>query len=67
MDTNYAPWYVVDGNNKRSARLNCISHLLSQIPYKAAPFKAPTLPKRKKKPAGVPETPSFKQIVPKKY
>ena len=33
-DIKQAPWYVVDSNNKRRARLNCISHLLSLIPYK---------------------------------
>jgi len=33
-DTQYAPWYIVDSNDQRRARLNCISHLLSLIPYK---------------------------------
>ena len=32
-DTPQSPWYVVDANDKRRARLNCISHLLTQIPY----------------------------------
>ncbi len=32
-DTRKSPWWVVDGDDKRSARLNCISHLLSMIPY----------------------------------
>jgi polyphosphate kinase 2 len=32
-DTKHSPWWVVDGEDKRSARLNCISHLLAQIPY----------------------------------
>ncbi|MCH7728349.1 MAG: polyphosphate kinase 2 [Planctomycetes bacterium] len=32
-DIKQAPWYVVDADNKRRARLNCISHLLSLIPY----------------------------------
>jgi polyphosphate kinase 2 len=32
-DIQEAPWYVVDADNKRRARLNCISHLLSMIPY----------------------------------
>lgn len=36
-DTNASPWYVVDADNKKKARLNCISHLLSQIPYKEIP------------------------------
>ena len=31
--TGWAPWYIVQADNKRRARLNCISHFLSQIPY----------------------------------
>jgi len=45
-DTEFAPWYIVRSDNKKRARLNCISHFLSMIPYKALPFKAPKLPKR---------------------
>lgn len=33
-DTKLSPWYMVDADNKRRARLNCIHHLLSLIPYK---------------------------------
>ncbi len=33
-DTDFAPWHIVDSNDKKRARLNVISHLLSQIPYK---------------------------------
>jgi polyphosphate kinase 2 (PPK2 family) len=32
-DHDYAPWYVVDSNHKHRARLNLISHLLSQLDY----------------------------------
>ena len=32
-DTKQAPWWVVDANDKARARLNCIRHLLSQLPY----------------------------------
>ena len=32
-DTDDSPWYVVDSNEKRRGRLNCISHLLSLVPY----------------------------------
>ena len=31
-DTDQAPWYVVEADNKKRARLNCISHLLGQFP-----------------------------------
>jgi polyphosphate kinase 2 len=32
-DTAHAPWWVVDSNDKKAARINCITHLLQQIPY----------------------------------
>jgi polyphosphate kinase 2 len=38
-DTDYAPWYIVPSDDKRRARLNCISHLLGLIPYKKLPRK----------------------------
>jgi polyphosphate kinase len=33
-DTKIAPWYIVNADKKKTARLNCIAHLLRQIPYK---------------------------------
>jgi polyphosphate kinase 2 len=48
-DTEECPWYVVDSNDQRKARLNCISHLLSIIPYEDVPHKKVTLPKAQKK------------------
>ena len=45
-DSEWAPWRVVNGDVKKSARLNCITDLLSQIPYEKLPFDAPELPKR---------------------
>jgi polyphosphate kinase 2 len=47
-DTAWAPWYVVRSDDKRRARLNLISHLLDQIPYKEAPREKIKLPKRQK-------------------
>jgi polyphosphate kinase len=47
-DTAWAPWYVVRSDDKRRARLNCITHLLNQIPYKQAPRDKIKLPKRQK-------------------
>jgi polyphosphate kinase 2 len=44
--TGAAPWYIVRSNDKKRARLNCISHLLSQFPYEEIPFETPKLPKR---------------------
>lgn len=48
-DTQWAPWHVVPSNDKRRARLNCIAHLLSLIPYKPVKRKRIELPKRDKK------------------
>ncbi|MGY6697683.1 MAG: polyphosphate kinase 2 [Roseinatronobacter sp.] len=41
-----APWYLVEGTDKRRARLNCIDHLLSLIPYQDVPHDPITLPER---------------------
>jgi polyphosphate kinase 2 len=48
-DTGFAPWYVARSDDKRRARLNIISHLLKQIPYKALPREKVKLPKRQKR------------------
>ena len=45
-DTDVAPWYVVEADSKRHARLNCIAHLLSQIPYEVSRPPNLTLPER---------------------
>jgi len=47
-DTAWAPWYVVKSDDKKRARLNLITHLLSRIPYKKVPRGKVTLPKRQK-------------------
>ncbi|HVZ08133.1 polyphosphate kinase 2 [Rhodopila sp.] len=41
-----APWYIVEGNDKKRARLNCIAHLLSLIPYADVPHDPVLLPER---------------------
>ncbi|NBN65923.1 polyphosphate kinase 2 [Pannonibacter tanglangensis] len=41
-----APWFIVEGNDKKAARLNCISHLLSQVPYEEIPHDPIKLPDR---------------------
>ena len=48
-DTMHAPWYIVRSDDKRRARLNVISHLLSLIPYKKLPREKIKLPKRNMK------------------
>ncbi|SAL00243.1 polyphosphate kinase [Caballeronia pedi] len=47
-DTDLAPWYVVRSDDKRRARLNLISDLLANIPYKAVPLEKVNLPTRQK-------------------
>jgi len=48
-DTEHAPWHIVRSDNKKRARLNCISHLLTQIPYEELPREKVDLGKRKLK------------------
>jgi polyphosphate kinase 2 len=47
-DTPYAPWYLVNADDKKRARLNCISHLLSVIPHKEIKRDKVRLPERQK-------------------
>ena len=47
-DTDHAPWLVANSNDKKRARLNIISDLLSRIPYKNVPREKVILPKRQK-------------------
>jgi polyphosphate kinase len=47
-DTKASPWYIVPSNDKKRARLNCIAHILSSIPYEEIPYTPPRLPKRQK-------------------
>jgi polyphosphate kinase 2 len=47
-DTKQSPWYVVPADNKKRARLNCISHLLSLIPYEELEHEKIVLSPRKK-------------------
>jgi len=48
-DTDHAPWHILPSDDKKRARLNCIAHLLSQIPYKEVPREKVKLPKRSDK------------------
>ena len=47
-DTEFAPWYLVRSDDKKRARLNIITHLLSKIPYQSTPREKVKLPKRQK-------------------
>jgi polyphosphate kinase 2 len=48
-DTRHAPWHIVRSDDKKRARLNCIAHFLSQIPYKKLKRDKVKLPKRSMK------------------
>ena len=45
-----APWWIVDADDKKKARLNCIAHFLSQIPYQEIRHEAVVLPDRMRNP-----------------
>ena len=48
-DTKWAPWHILRSDDKKRARLNCIRHILSLIPYKKVPREKVSLPKRSMK------------------
>jgi polyphosphate kinase len=52
-DTTHAPWYIVPADDKRRARLNLISHMLEQIPYRKVKADLPKIPKVEPQPEGV--------------
>jgi polyphosphate kinase 2 len=66
-DTKQAPWYVVNSDDKRRARLNMISHLLSQIPYDDLTPEAIVLPEREKDSGYVRPPMSDQTFVPEIY
>ena len=45
-DTRHAPWFILNSDDKKRARLNCIAHILGLIPHKKVPREQVTLPKR---------------------
>ncbi len=66
-DIKQAPWYVVNADNKRRARLNCIHHLLSLIPYKDTTPEHIKLPPRQKENSYVRPRMSDQNFVPEVY
>jgi polyphosphate kinase len=65
-DTEICPWHVVRADDKRRARLNCIDHLLRQVPYKEVPHEKVRLPDRQK-PKGYVEPDYPWRFVPERY
>lgn len=66
-DIKQSPWYVVDADDKKSARLNCINHLLSMIPHEDLTPGRATLPPRQKAHGYVRPPLSDQTFVPKVY
>ncbi len=62
-----APWYIVEGNDKKRARLNCMDHLLTLIPYEPVPHKDITLTERVFNPDYERKTLPPELYVPEKY
>ena len=66
-DTKLSPWYVVNTDDKKSARLNCISHLLSLIPYKKIKNEKLKLPPLQKEKAYIRPPMKDQTFIPEKY
>jgi polyphosphate kinase len=65
-DTVTAPWHIVPSDDKKRARLNCIAHILSSIPYEKGPYTPPKLPGRQKA-KGYQEPKQTRQVVPQQW
>jgi len=66
-DTKQSPWYVVPSDNEKLARLNCISHLLSLVPYETLFHEPIVLPPRIEHPSYVRPPISNQNFVPDRY
>jgi len=67
-DTKTVPWHILRSDDKKRARLNCISHILSMVPYKKVPREKVDLPKRSNKGAFDDQaTLQNRRFVPEKY
>jgi polyphosphate kinase 2 len=66
-DTKQSPWFVVEADDKRRARLNCINHLLSMIPVEDVPREPIILPPLEKDKAYVRPPMTEQTLVPNKY
>jgi polyphosphate kinase len=62
-----APWFIVQGNDKKRARLNCIAHLLSRVPYEEVPHTPLSLPERVFNPHYERQTLPRQLYVPERY
>lgn len=63
-NTPHAPWWIVPSDDKKKAHINCISHILSAIPYEKVKFEEPKLGKRQKRPDDYVEDTTARNFVP---
>ncbi|TDQ20829.1 polyphosphate kinase 2 [Phyllobacterium brassicacearum] len=63
-DSQYAPWWIVPSDDKKRARINCISHILQSIPYERVKFDEPKFGKRQKRPDDFVESDATLNVVP---
>jgi polyphosphate kinase 2 len=63
-DTEHAPWWIVPSDDKKKARINCITHILGSIPYERIRFEEPKLGKRQKRPADFFDNDTARRVVP---
>jgi polyphosphate kinase 2 len=66
-DTKQVPWYVVNADNKKKARLNCISHVLSKIPYEKTDMEPVELPPVPEYEGYVRPPLDYQTFIPEKY
>jgi len=61
-DTASSPWYIIPSDDKKRARLNCIEHILTSIPYEEIPYRPPSLPPRQKRKGYVEPKPTHRTV-----
>ena len=66
-DTKQVPWYVVNADNKKKARLNCIDHILSQIPHQKMKYESIDLPPLPQHAGYVRPPMKYQTFIPEKY
>ncbi len=66
-DTPHAPWWIVDSNDKKAARINCLTHLLASIPYEKVKYDEPKLGKRQKRPDDYVADRTARNVVPSMF
>jgi hypothetical protein len=66
-DLDDSPWWVVESDSKRRAHLNCISHLLAEVPYEEPPAPSIVLPPRQADTDYVRPPLSTQRFVPQRY